>query len=151
MPTIKVRNGDNALVDSADDDLAAVAWRLANGYARGAKGYMHRIIAARAYGPIPKGMEVDHINGLRLDNRRANLRLCTRRQNCWNSAARGGKSKFRGVHQHREKWRAQITITLGMYETEEQAATAYQKAAEYFRGEWAREQRIDCGLAGDPK
>ena len=147
---IEVKDSVPAYVDDADADLATVCWRHSNGYARGSGGYMHRIIASRAHGPIPRGMEVDHIDGDRLNNRRANLRLCTRAQNCWNAAARGGKSKYRGVFKNRGKWTAQITINLGSYDTEEEAAHAYQKAAEEFRGEWARKQRINCGLAGKP-
>ena len=44
----------------------------------------HRLIWEEAYGPIPSGMQIDHINGIRTDNRLENLRLATNQQNSSN-------------------------------------------------------------------
>ncbi len=44
----------------------------------------HRIIWEEAYGPIPEGYHIDHINGVKDDNRLENLRLATNQQNSSN-------------------------------------------------------------------
>lgn len=93
---------------------------------------MHR----RIVGP-PVGLWVDHINGDGLDNRRSNLRLCTRQQNTANQAVTTtGASGFRGVRRFRNttKWQAQIKVNqrslhLGQFNTPEEAAHAYDAAA----------------------
>lgn len=43
--------------------------------------YVHRLIWEHVNGPIPKGMHIDHINGVRDDNRIENLRLVTPKEN----------------------------------------------------------------------
>lgn len=58
----------------------------------------HRLIWTMAHGPIPEGMLIDHINGLRSDNRLANLRLVTIAQNNLNQRMHGhNTSGFSGV------------------------------------------------------
>jgi len=88
--------------------------------------------------------EVDHINGNGLDNRRCNLRICTRRQNQMNRRKHKGKSCFKGVGCDgvRRKWRARIRvggrlIHLGRFENEIDAAEAYDKAALQYFDEFA--------------
>jgi hypothetical protein len=88
---------------------------------------------------------VDHINGQKLDNRKANLRLCTQRQNCQNRQTRCNSSSFyKGVSWDRSnnKWRARIYISgnpkfLGNFTDNEEAARAYDKAAREYFGEFA--------------
>lgn len=88
---------------------------------------------------------VDHANRDGLDNRRANLRACTKQQNARNSRPRAdGTSQYKGVYWlgSRERWVARITIDykshwIGSYKSETDAALAYNHAAEEFFGEFA--------------
>ena len=102
--------------------------------------YMHRVILNP-----PPGMEVDHINGDGLDNRRCNLRLCSRGQNNANiKNIRRASSGFRGVYisSTSRLYRAMISvgkknIELGRYKSAEEAAKAYDAAASAAFGEFA--------------
>jgi hypothetical protein len=68
---------------------------------------MHRMIMRP-----PKGMVVDHINGNGLDNRRCNLRICTRQENARNRRKHAdGKSRFLGVYLRGKKWQAFVGHT----------------------------------------
>lgn len=91
------------------------------------------------------GQECDHINGNALDNRRCNLRVCTRAENSRNAKAqRGTSSVFKGVrwHPQRQRWYAEIRFEgiaryLGRFHKEEDAARAYDHAARELFGEFA--------------
>jgi hypothetical protein len=93
----------SALIDLEDVALVRdYRWRLAVGYAvRTEKPcQMHRLLM----GSPPKGIEVDHVNGQRCDNRRrerngqpGNLRLVTRLENAQN-VVKPGREDTRGVH-----------------------------------------------------
>jgi hypothetical protein len=87
--------------------------------------------------------DVDHRNRDGLDNRRENLRKATAQQNMMNSLSRGGSSRFKGASWSRGQWRASIrlnykTVHLGRFNTEEDAARAYDEAARRLHGEFAR-------------
>ena len=75
---------------------------------------------------------IDHINGIKNDNRIDNLRNITRQQNTFNTKAKGYSwNKPRG------KWLAEITIDgkrkyLGRFEKEEQAKEAYLNAKKVY-------------------
>ena len=77
--------------------------------------------------------EIDHINGIRDDNRICNLRSVTRQQNQWNRTTAKGYYFFK-INQ---KWKAQIkvkgkVISLGYFNTEEEARNAYLQAKEKY-------------------
>lgn len=108
---------------------------------------MHRAIAS----PAP-GMEVDHINGDGLDNRRANLRVCTKSQNQRGQRVQGRNktSVFKGVCwlKDRSRWGAHIKVSrksvyLGTFKSEIDAALAYDAAARTYFGEFARPNFIE--------
>lgn len=96
----------------------------------------HRLIWTYVNGLIPYGLQVDHINGVRDDNRMENLRLVTITENNRNSSMRGDNaSGVVGVHWHKaaSKWQASIKMGgrkkyLGLFDTIEAAAAARAKA-----------------------
>ena len=102
--------------------------------------YAHRIAWAIHYGEDPNS-ELDHINGDKTDNRIANLRKVTRRQNSRNRPLRAdNKTGVPGVHWEKacQKWRARIkangkNVSLGVYDTVEEAV-AVRIAAEKQHG-----------------
>ncbi|MEY2160420.1 MULTISPECIES: HNH endonuclease signature motif containing protein [unclassified Rhodanobacter] len=107
------------------------------------RSYMvHRIIWLMVNGVFPK--EIDHINGIRTDNRLCNLREASRSQNCANKRTPStNTSGFKGVSKSQNRWCAQIKVHgryrhLGSHASPEDAAKAYAKAAVKFFGEFAR-------------
>lgn len=101
---------------------------------------MHRLIMG-----FPVNMEVDHINGDTLDNRRCNLRICTHAENMANRKIhRDNTSGYRGVYWSKERnmWRVQIYINgkkIDRYDkTLKGAALKYNELALKYRGKDAR-------------
>lgn len=95
----------------------------------------HRLAFLYVTGEFPSAF-VDHINGLRDDNRFGNLREATSQENAQNLGLRpGNKSGFTGVHRHTQNgaWIAQIVVSgkrqhLGSFKTREEAHAAYLSA-----------------------
>lgn len=87
---------------------------------------------------------IDHVNGVRSDNRLENLRLATASQNGVNRrASLPNTSGYRGVVRVRDKWLAQIGIdgyhkNLGTFDTPEAAYDAYSAAVREHHGEFGR-------------
>jgi hypothetical protein len=103
----------------------------------------HRLAWFYVYGRWP-AREIDHINGIRADNRIINLREATRWENLANAKRRDYTNprgtRFEGA---RNRWRAQIKvrgkqICLGTFLTAEDAHKAYVEAAKKYHGEFAR-------------
>jgi len=103
--------------------------------------HMHQILMPS----VQKGYVVDHINRNKLDNRLTNLRVCTSKQNSYNTSRRCGK--YKGVRKGTCKettntWVAFLTKDGKKYEikdipTEKQAAQVYDAMAEELFGKYA--------------
>lgn len=89
------------------------------------------------------GQHVDHINGNGMDNRRSNLRLCTKLQNNWNIRRAKGVTKYTGVRMSAVgNYVAQIKhmnkrYHLGTFKSAAEAARVYDKRCLELRGEFA--------------
>ncbi len=155
-----------------DPDTGIFTWRVtrgpnAPGYKAGylsPKNYRYigvfgklrrasRLAWAIHYGVWPE-QEIDHINGVRDDDRIVNLRQATRRQNNYNRAADpDGASGIKGVSfsTAKQKWVAQINYPpgvnkqryLGQFDLVDDAAAAYQRAARELHGEFYAERNRD--------
>jgi len=151
MKTIKLspeKYNKEVIVDDEDYDfLIKFNWNYGGSYARrkrnGKMIYMHRIIMN-----APKEFEVDHINGNMLDNRKENLRICTRSQNHMNRDYPIGKSGARGVTICKKtgKFIASIRhdgvkVNIGTFNTVNEASIAYSNCALKYRGEFATAAR----------
>lgn len=132
------------------DRVKEYCWHFSGKYARGLVGgvevALHRFILAVS----GKG-EVDHINRDKLDNRKSNLRIVNRQQNQMNVAPRKDSlTGLKGVSPHRDKFQARIYVNgsqnfLGVFDTQEEAALAYDRAAEELFGEVAFKNLTDRG------
>lgn len=152
------------LVIFDDDDAEVVskyAWNIqinrsgvvyARGILRGSdskrKFYMHRVLMN-----APMNRLVDHKNGNGLDNRKCNLRSATRRQNAFNSRPMW-KYKLKGIEFDKGRWAARmeyhgLRISLGRFDTKEEAAKAYDLVAIKLHGEYARLNFPEQGKAAE--
>lgn len=117
------------------------------GYARvicnGQPEHVHRLLM-RLSGKNIKGLEVDHKNGNRLDNRLWNLRVATTAQNRFNrSRSKNNSSGFNGVcfHKGQNRWLARIGRPqkhIGSFRSASEAARAYNAAAKKRYGKFAK-------------
>ncbi len=105
----------------------------------------HRVVWALHTGSWPPDdMQIDHINGIKTDNRPENLRLANNSENQCNSKSRPGKSGLRGVDWSIQmgRWRAKImknkrTIHLGYFHDKHEAYSAYCLAASEIHGQFS--------------
>jgi len=148
MKIIKTKSGYEILID--DDDYRLVSqykWHVykdrniyyATSKSNGARIKMHRLILNAQPGEI-----VDHIDGNGLNNQKSNLRICTVQENIRNMKAILGKSKYKGVSfkKNMKKWQANIgfnykMLFIGYFQTQEQAAAAYDEVARALFGDYA--------------
>ena len=136
-------------IDAADWPLASIfRWSANKDHsihaAVNAVRPRRRIRLSRLLLQAPQQLHVDHINGNRLDNRRANLRLATNTENMRNMRRHSdARSRFKGVWWYCNHWHAQICANrkkhyLGSHPDETTAARAYDTAAKQLHGEFAR-------------
>lgn len=98
----------------------------------------HRLAWAIHHGAWPEG-EVDHINGVKTDNRIANLRDVPRTLNAQNilRGRRNNKQGLLGVSPNGDRWKASIRhegrqVHLGTFDTTHEAHAAYVAAKREF-------------------
>lgn len=150
MKQILLSQGKFTIVDDEDFEKASeFKWYCLkdgnNFYAvRNAKPrgtiWLHRFLKN-----CPNGKYIDHVNRNGLDNRKSNLRICTKKQNLVNTFThKNNKSGYKGVSwaKQRNRWLAHITkdgkgITLGYFKDKKEAAIAYNKAAIFHHGDFA--------------
>jgi hypothetical protein len=115
----------------------------------GEKYYLHRLIWKLVVGVEPTEF-IDHINGIKDDNRWDNLREASSSQNLSNIPG-SNPSGFKGISRARAKnpkggyyeyWAAHISVNnrkvhLGTRKTPEEAHELYKQAAIKYRGEFA--------------
>ena len=122
------------------------------GYRQGwFKGKMykeHRLIWLIVYGRLPD-KDLDHINGVKDDNRIGNLREATKSENLYNKKGIGGSSKYKGVsfNKQLQKYVAYASLNkkryhLGTFECEIAAAKAYD---EFTNGNFGNYKRVNFG------
>jgi len=138
---IPLSNGEFAMVDNEDfDEISKYSWTVSTGgYARNSEvGSMHSFILK-----APKGFMEDHIRqDDRLDNRKSNLRLASKKENTqYKRPVKGSSSIYKGVYwdKSRSKWAVEIKVDgkkryLGRYDSEEEAGRVYDlNALKYFK------------------
>ena len=155
MKEIQLTQGKVALVDDADYEyLNRFKWHVCkdanNFYAyrniKNLNGNYEKISMHRFIMKPNKGYVVDHINHSTLDNQKGNLRICTHSQNLMNrNKTVKNLSGYNGViHWKRNNtWKAEIMynknkVNLGYYKNINDAARAYNYAAQKYHGEFAQ-------------
>lgn len=154
MHQILITQGKKVLVSDEDfERISQFSWSYSSstGYAvrKGRKSlgeprtvHMHRFIMQ----PASK-VQIDHINGDKLDNRFSNLRIASCQENAFNRKKPrvNCTSKYKGVlkRKNSNNWIARIKfnnkgIHLGSFSNEADAAKAYNAAARQYFGEFAR-------------
>lgn len=148
---IPLGRGHVALIDEADfPTIEPFRWhalvRRGVVYAGACPGKKDRLLMHRLIMGATKGTVVDHISHDGLDNRRSNLRVCSQSQNQANQLVQANTrktSRFKGVSLNKGgRWSATIQVRgqrlrLGTFGSEDDAARAYDQAANDAFGEFA--------------
>lgn len=152
---IPLTQGKHAIVDDSDFEwLSRWKWHASKDHngtfrarrtERSGNGKRLAILLHRVIIDASEAEHVDHINHDPLDNRRANLRVCTIGENNRNTTSRqNSTSQYIGVSWHKRDriWRAQIrandkVLHLGTFTCEVAAARAYDDAARIHHGAFA--------------
>lgn len=159
MKYLKLSQNKRAIVDDKDYEwLSQWKWsyKVSKKYSNGKE---HGIAVRRILGNKllrlhrvilnPKNnLQVDHINGNPLDNRRSNLRICSISENNRNKTS-VSKSGFKNVYPvpNTKRWYSKIMINrkriyLGSFDSKKEAALAYNEAAIEYHGKFANLNHI---------
>lgn len=112
------------------------------------KYFLHRLIYMYHHGSLTPGMDIDHIDGNKSNNRIENLREITHSQNLMNAKInKNSKTGVKGVYfsKKAKKYQTQLVINgkntyLGTYSTLEEAEKVMKEAREKYHGEYARHE-----------
>jgi hypothetical protein len=154
--SVFLTKGQVAVIDAADVGLverynwhAQFESRGENWYAKTSErlpveGYKYgRLPMQNVICGVERGVQVDHIDHNGLNNRRSNLRVATGQLNKANRRTfKNNTSGYRGVGRFGDRWLARIRVngkglSLGVYDSPEEAAFAYNIAATMYFGEFA--------------
>jgi hypothetical protein len=146
VPLGRLAQQGYAVVDIQDAWVSKYKWYLdtggyVNGWVDGRDVALHRLLT-----DAPEGLEVDHHDLDKKNNRRSNLRVCTGQQNIVNRPTQvNNTSGYKGVwfDPRRGKWVAKLNhngkcFNLGRFATAEEAAAAYDRKAVELHGAYAR-------------
>jgi hypothetical protein len=135
------------LIDAADLwILDKTKWRVSNNRYVMSDRYrqLHRYLLHP-----PLALEVDHINGNRLDNRRCNLRIVNRSENLFNKPLMPGKQiGYKGVYRDRKNFEIKlmidgVNVRVGRIKSADEAAYIYDQFAAQLQGKFARLNLLD--------
>ena len=128
------------------DKIKDICWSVSsNGYLVGWESGICLLFHRKILGDKVDKLDVDHINHNKLDNRKTNIRPCTRSQNLMNRSDEVNScTKIKGVRYHKENKRYgafiyvnKEEIKLGYYDNIEDAIKARRLAEEKYFGEYS--------------
>lgn len=139
MKIIKLYSGEVVLVDDEDyDRLVGIQWYIhTQGYASGRVRLNNKLTMVLMHRYIlntPDGYGTDHIDGNKLNNQKANLRMCTQKMNMRNAVYQNATG-YTGVKLRKNgRYQARISISgkqlsLGTFDTAEEAYLKYMETA----------------------
>lgn len=137
QPSTKIKIGSKAGSLSANKKYLRVGFK-------GKQYYLHRVVWALYYKEWPT-KAIDHRDQNPFNNTISNLRSCNYQENNRNkSSDKDAVSSFKGVYWHKggKKWNAAAKVDgkqvhLGVFNTELEAAAAYDNFAQKHYGEFA--------------
>lgn len=156
MKQIVLADGSFATVDDEDyERVSTRSWYIDNdgyivsskylGISLENKGMQDILKLHRFVLNAPKGTIVDHLNGIKEDCQKTNLRFVDKQQNTWNRRpTRLNRTGYKGVTRapYGNKWRVHIMVNgknhyLGSFTSSLLAAQAYNEKAKEFFGVYA--------------
>jgi len=148
----------NAIVDDDDfDRISKYKWSV---HKKGNCFYAHRgfvcngklkhVLMHQEILNFPKDLDIDHINGNSIDNRKSNLRICLHQENAYNRRPnKDTETGYKDIHFVQKTHQFTVCITsnskkhgIGNFKTLSEAIEAYNKAADKLHGEFAFKQEM---------